>query len=230
MIARGLVTLERAQFGGTVAPPDATKLTIYVGRQERVDGRPAYRAVCDAAPTRIRRRLSVSRCRRHRPRRAGRASFFSRNMGIPVMIIAVGTGEQVAEALPELERLLRQPLLTIERAQCASATVNCWPIPALPAPTRRPGAVAEADGLHLRGRLHGGRRSTARSCEAVRLWVANGATVLRGIWGFYGDHKPHGDKMVQLARRVPVTTVVVDSAGAHRGELRPHRRAHRADD
>ena len=41
--------------------------------------------------------------------------------------------------------------------------------------------------------------------------TASGATALRGIWGFHGDHEPHGDKWVQLARRVPVTTIVVDS-------------------
>ena len=41
--------------------------------------------------------------------------------------------------------------------------------------------------------------------------AASGATVLRGIWGFHGDHKPHGDKMIQLARQVPVTTIIVDS-------------------
>ncbi len=35
--------------------------------------------------------------------------------------------------------------------------------------------------------------------------------MLRGIWGFHGDHKPHGDKLIQLARQVPVTTIVVDS-------------------
>ena len=39
----------------------------------------------------------------------------------------------------------------------------------------------------------------------------SGATVLRGIWGYHGDHKPHGDKMFLLARQVPVTTIVVDS-------------------
>ena len=33
------------------------------------------------------------------------------------MIIAVGTGQQVTEALPELETLLREPLFTVERAQ-----------------------------------------------------------------------------------------------------------------
>ena len=41
--------------------------------------------------------------------------------------------------------------------------------------------------------------------------AAGGATVLRGIWGFHGDHKPHGDKLIQLGRQVPVTTVVIDT-------------------
>ena len=41
--------------------------------------------------------------------------------------------------------------------------------------------------------------------------VTRGATVLRGVWGFHGDHKPHGDKLFQLSRRVPVVTIVVDT-------------------
>jgi PII-like signaling protein len=41
--------------------------------------------------------------------------------------------------------------------------------------------------------------------------AAGGATALRGIWGFHGDHKPHGDKWIQLTRQVPVVTIVVDS-------------------
>ena len=35
----------------------------------------------------------------------------------------------------------------------------------------------------------------------LRSGTARGATVLRGIWGFHGDHKPHGDKLFQIARR-----------------------------
>ena len=35
--------------------------------------------------------------------------------------------------------------------------------------------------------------------------------MLRGIWGFHGDHKPHGDKLFQLTRQVPVTTIIVDT-------------------
>ena len=35
--------------------------------------------------------------------------------------------------------------------------------------------------------------------------------MLRGIWGFQGDHKPHGDRLIQLGRQVPVTTIIVDT-------------------
>ena len=40
---------------------------------------------------------------------------------------------------------------------------------------------------------------------------ASGATCLRGIWGFHGDHAPHGDRLLQLRRRVPIVTIVIDT-------------------
>ena len=40
---------------------------------------------------------------------------------------------------------------------------------------------------------------------------ASGATCLRGIWGFHGDHPPHGDRLLQLRRHVPVVTIIVDT-------------------
>jgi PII-like signaling protein len=39
-------------------------------------------------------------------------------------------------------------------------------------------------------------------------------TVLRGIRGFHDDRPPHGDRLLQLGRRVPVVTTVVDTAEA----------------
>jgi PII-like signaling protein len=215
MVGRGLITLERAQLGGTGAPPDAAKLTIYVGRQDRADGRPAYRAVCD-----VLHRLGFAgasvflgvdgTARGDRKR----AAFFSRNMGVPVMIIAVGTVGQAAKALPELETLLRKPLFTIERAQLCKRDGEMLSSPAaLPA--------ADEDGRPLwqklmvytsEAALHDGvpiHRAIIRRLFDSRS--ANGATVLRGIWGFHGGHEPHGDRWLQLARRVPVTTIVVDS-------------------
>ena len=38
-----------------------------------------------------------------------------------------------------------------------------------------------------------------------------GATTQRGIWGFHGDHAPHGDRLLQLGRHVPAATVVIDT-------------------
>ena len=215
MMVRGLVTLERAQLGGTGAPPDAAKLTIYIGRQDRADGMPAHRAACDVL---------------HRLGFAGasvflgvdgtaggdrkRAAFFSRNIGVPVMIIAVGTGGQVAAALPELETLLREPLFTVERAHLCKRDGEVLSLPvALPAADRHGRALWQKLMVYTsEAALHDGvpiHRAIIRRLFDSR--TASGATALRGIWGFHGDHEPHGDKWVQLARRVPVTTIVVDS-------------------
>ena len=60
--------------------------------------------------------------------------------------------------------------------------------------------------------LHDGapiHRALVRQLRTFRR--ASGATVLRGIWGFHGDRKPHGDKLIQLGRQVPVTTIIVDT-------------------
>jgi PII-like signaling protein len=45
----------------------------------------------------------------------------------------------------------------------------------------------------------------------LRAQPSQGVTALRGIRGFHGDHRPHGDRLFQLGRRVPVVTVVVDA-------------------
>jgi PII-like signaling protein len=215
MMSRGLVTLERAHLGGYGLTPDAAKLTVYVGRQDRADGRPAYRAVCEVlhrlgfAGASV--FLGVDGTVRGQRRRA---RFVSRNIGVPVMIIAVGTGGQVIDALPELETLLREPLFTVERAQlCKRDGELLARPPALPATDEqgRPlwqklmvytSESALQDGVPV-------HRAIVRRLFDSRS--ARGATVLRGIWGFHGDHTPHGDSWLQLARRVPVTTVVVDA-------------------
>ena len=216
MVSRGLVTLERAHIAGTSRrPPDTAKLTIYVGRQDRADGRPAYRAVCDV----LRRHgfagasvfLGVDGTARGQRRRA---QFFSRNTGVPVMIIAVGTGEQVGDALPELETLLREPLFTIERAELCKRDGALLARPAaLPAADEHDRPLWQKLMVYTsESALHDG--TPIHRAIVQRLFesrAADGATALRGIWGFHGDHEPHGDKWIQLARRVPVTTIIVDA-------------------
>lgn len=218
MTTRGLVTLERArQLTGSEAsaPPDTVKLTLYVGRQDRVAGRPAHHAVCDALY-----RLGFAGASVFlgvdgtRGGQRQRARFFNRNVDVPVMIIAIGTGDQAVVAIPELEAMLRQPLLTLERVQLCKRDGELL---------ARPAALPEADdqGRQLwqklmvytsEATLHDGVPIHRAIVRRLRdSGVVSGATVLRGVWGFHGDHKPHGDKMIQLAREVPVTTIVVDS-------------------
>ena len=215
---RGLVTLERARLlvGPEAAPPsDTVKLTVYIGRQDRVSGRPAHHAVCDALHLHGFAGASVFLGvdgTKHGQRR--RALFFSRNVDVPVMIIAIGTADQATAAIPELEVMLRQPLLTLECVQVCKRDGEV---------TARPAALSATDdsGRALwqklmvytsEATLHDGvpihRAIVQRLFDSE---AARGATVLRGIWGFHGDHKPHGDKLIQLTRQVPVTTIVVDS-------------------
>ena len=101
MTTRGLVTLERARLlvgPDASARPDTVKLTVYVGRQDRVSGQPAHHAVCEVLHSHGFAGASVFLGvdgTKHGQRQ--RARFFSRNVDIPVMIIAVGTGAQVGQ-------------------------------------------------------------------------------------------------------------------------------------
>ena len=146
-----------------------------------------------------------------------------------MMIIAVGSGEQIARLVPELGGLPRRPLLTLERVRVRRRDGHLLSPPSpLPA-TDEPGlpvwqklmVCASEQARHGRSPLHValGRR--------LREGRASGATCLRGIWGFHGDHPPHGDRPLQLRRHVPVVTIIVDTPRADRGLVRNRRRAHR---
>jgi PII-like signaling protein len=218
MTTRGLITLERARLlvpPEAPAPHDTVKLTVYVGRQDRVSGQPAHHAVCDLLHRRGFAGASVFLGvdgTKHGQRR--RARFFSRNVDIPVMIIAVGTGAQLDNVVPELQARLPAPLMTIERAQLCKRDGQL-----LARPTALPANDGDGHPLWQKLMIYTSEATLHDGVPIHRAIVqrlfdsqtANGATVLRGIWGFHGDHKPHGDKMFQLTRQVPVTTIVVDS-------------------
>jgi PII-like signaling protein len=220
MTGRGLVTLERARLVGDHdvldnGTDDAVKLTVYAGRQERIGGLPAYRAVSD-----LLYRLGFSggavflgvdgtaNGERYRAR------FLSRNVNVPLMIISVGTAAQVSAAVAALSATATNPLLTVERVRLCKRGGELFARPHLLPDTDDRGRplwqklmvhTSEATG-------HGGvpiHRALVR--RLLDTGTARGATVLRGIWGFHGDHKPHGDKLFQLTRRVPVITIIVDT-------------------
>jgi PII-like signaling protein len=217
----GLVTLERARLLtrdlGRVELPEAlheaTKLTVFVGRQERVYGMPAYAAVTDLL---FRRGVAGATVllgvdgTAHGERQ--RARFFGRNAEVPMMIIAVGDGRVIGRVLPELGGLLRRPLATLERVRVCKRDGE-----RLAEPHPLPGT--DEHGLPLFQKLmiygseqarHDGRPLHQELVRRLRRSGTGGATTLRGVWGFHGDHAPHGDKALQLRRRVPTLTIVVD--------------------
>jgi PII-like signaling protein len=218
----GLVTLERARMvtgriESVELPPEleqATKLTVYVGRRERIGGRPAYEAVVAllrergvAGATVL---LGVDGTA-HGVRR--RATFFGRNAEVPMMIIAVGAGETIAALLPELGAMLARPLMTLERVRVCKRDGE-----RLGEPRHLP--ETDSSGLGVWQKLmvyaaesagHDGSPLYRAIVHALREAGASGATSLRGVWGYHGDHEPHGDSFWQLQRRVPVLTVVVDT-------------------
>lgn len=219
---KGLVTLERARMlSGDIEPlslPDghdeATKVTIYVGRREQVYGEPAFLAVCDLLYRRGIAGASVLLGvdgTAHGERQ--RARFFGRNANVPMMIIAVGAGSQIARVLPELGGLLRRPLVTVERVHLCKRDGELFgPPPALPGADEHGLALWQKLMVYTSDAGMAGRRPIhIELVERLRRSGARGATSLRGIWGFHGDHAPHGDRLLQLRRHVPVVTIIVDS-------------------
>jgi len=222
LATHGLVTLERARLLtgeiGEVRLPqglaEATKLTVYLGRSERGSGRPAFLDVVD-----LLRRHGVDGATVllgvdgtiHGVRQ--RARFFGRNAEVPLMIISVGAGAAIAGVLPELGALLDRPLLTLERIRVCKRDGH-----KLAEPERLP--ETDPGGLGVWQKLmvyageqaeHAGHPLYVQLARRLLQAGAAGATALRGIWGYHGDHPPHGDRLLALRRRVPVLTVVVDT-------------------
>jgi PII-like signaling protein len=210
----GLITVEGARLLGDTAGSgvdEATKLTVYLGRQERIYRVPAFVAVCDLLHRRgvdgATALLGVDGTAHGRRQRA---AFFSRNAEVPMMIIAVGSGEQIGRVLPELGALLRRPLLTLERVRVCKRDGRSL---ALPAGTG-PGGDGRWQKLMVytsEAMRHQGQPVHRAIVRRLRSAGLSGATTVRGIWGFHGDHAPHGDRLLQLGRHVPAVTIVIDT-------------------
>lgn len=231
LLRSGLVTLERARLltgdievpGPGEAPDDETKLTVYLGRQERVDRVPAFVAVCDLLHRRgIAGATALLGVDGTAHGRRERAAFFSRNAGTPMMVIAVGSGSRIAQVLPELGGLLGRPLLTLERVRICKRDGVVLGRPPSESQSPPPGDATHLPPAHLppalklmvytsEAALHDGRPIHRAIVRRLRASGISGATTQRGMWGFHGDHPPHGDRLLQLGRHVPAVTIVIDA-------------------
>ncbi|MGD9695056.1 MAG: DUF190 domain-containing protein [Thermoleophilia bacterium] len=222
---KGLLTLERARMlSGDVEPlspaegrDEATKLTIYVGRQERVYRAPAFLAICEllhrrgiAGATVLLGVDGTSHGTRERAR------FFGRNADVPMMVIAVGSGAEIGRVLPELGGLLRRPLITLERIHvCKRDGVTFGAPPAIPGVDEHGLALWQKVMIYTSEAARmGGRPAHVELIRRLRASGARGATTLRGIWGFHGAHAPHGDRFLRVRRHVPTVTIVIDTPEA----------------
>lgn len=219
---KGLLTLERArllsgEIGAVQLPEqfgEATKLTIYVGRQERVYGTPAFVAICDLLYRRGIAGASVLLgVDGTRQGRRFRAQLVGRNADVPMVIIAVGEGAKIASVLPELGGLVRDPLLTLERVRVCKRDGEL-----LAEPHELPGTDEHGMALWQKlmvytshAAMYNGHPLHQEIIHRLRKSDAAGVTALAGIWGFHGDHAPHGEKFLQLRRHVPVCTIAIDT-------------------
>jgi PII-like signaling protein len=222
IVSGGLITLERARLLASLSHADAarpgdnaeSKLTLYLGRLERVGREPAYAFAID-----VLRRHGVAGATAflgvdglvHGAR--ARARFLSRNAEVPLVVISVGAREAIAAAGGELERRLSAPLATLERVRVCKRDGHT---------VAPPLAVKDADarGLGLWHKLtvytsewarHDRHPLYVELIRRLRLEGASGATAIRGVWGFSGSHHPpHGDTLLALRRHVPVVLTIVD--------------------
>ncbi len=213
---RGLVTLERARPADASAPDPAhaVKLTAYLGRHQRLAGRPAFISACDvlhragmAGATVL---LGVDGTVGGTRRRAG---FFARNAEVPLMIIAIGSAEAAIQATTQLRDALPAAPLTLERVRLlttAGQALGPAPVVASQDPSGLP--VWQKLMVHSSAAMsHDGSALHLALMRALRSAGVGGATSLRGIWGFIAPGHPEGDRLLALRRHVPVITVVVES-------------------
>jgi PII-like signaling protein len=219
---RGLITLERtraldAADSAVQLPPEldeAGKLTLYLGRHERVAGQPAHVAICEL----LRRRgiagasvlLGIDGTREGQ---RTRARFFSRNADVPTMILAVGSGQRIAQVLPELAALLDQSRMTLERVRICKRDGELLARPhELPATDERGLALWQKLTIYSsQGARSNGHPLHLQIVRGLREAGAAGATSVRGIWGFHDEREIHGDRFLQLGRHVPVLTTAIDA-------------------
>jgi PII-like signaling protein len=219
---RGLITLERARMlsgevgavGLRQTPGYEIKLTVYIGRHERSGERPAYVAITDLLHAHGIAGASVLLgVDGTRGGRRFRASFFGRNAEVPCMVIAVGDGARIAQALPDVAALVREPLMTLERVRVCKRDGAL-----LATPHELPGTDEQGRPLWQKLTIYASQSATwqrhplnLQIIRRLRESGAAGATSMRGIWGFHGDHAPHGDRFFQLTRHVPVLTIAIDT-------------------
>ena len=230
-----LDTLERATLlsgeidpvGLLDSPGEATKLTVYFSRQDRVYQVPAFEVICELLHRReIAGATVLAGIDDAFSRRGRRARLASREARTPMMVTAIGSGQQIGLVLPEIGDLLRHPLITIEKVRVCKRDGRL-----IGPPQAMQGT--DADGRPLWQKLtvyacdstrHDGRSIHQAISRRIRAAGIGSVITLRGLWGFRGDQVPHGDLhipavtiVMDAPERIPAAFSAIDELTARRG-------------
>jgi PII-like signaling protein len=131
-----------------------------------------------------------------------RARFIAANHGVPALTVAVGARTAIDAALAEVDGAAS--LATIEAVETYR---RIGPVSLHTTSATRVTYVTSeiaTSGAHPRH---------LELIHALRAQGAAGATALRGVWGFRGSTPPHGDRVLAVARDVPILVEAIDAAG-----------------
>ncbi len=220
LLPQGLIAIERIHLATGMEeaepitdfePGQEAKLTIYCGRRWRDQGRAAHLRVVEALHDQgvagAATFLGVDgTVHGHRTR----ARFLSANRNVPTMTIAVGQRAQMESALVVIRQAVPDAIITIERVRVCRRDGRALASPIDPADVE--GAWHRFTVYTGSSVLRDGQPISAQLVRALRGAGALGATTTRGIWGYHGDHQPHGDSFWRLRRRVPAVVTCIDRA------------------
>lgn len=215
-----LVTLKPVRLlTGEIAPvwlgenaDEATRLTLYCGRQDTVYMVPAYETACELLYRREIAGATVlpgadGTCLgRRQP-----AQFPHHGTDAPLVITAVGAGERIAMLLPELGGLFRNPLMTVTKVSLCKRDGELISRPHPPAEDDATASMAALVKLTVytsEAARHDGQPVHRAIIHRLRSAGLRSATSVRGIWGFHADHAPHGDNFPHRGHHIPVVTTI----------------------
>jgi PII-like signaling protein len=216
----GMVTLEPVRLlTGEIAPiwlgenaDEATRLSVYCGRQDRVYMLPAFETACDLLYRReIAGATVLSGADGTCLGRRQPAPFPHHGTDAPLIITAVGAGERIAMLLPELGGLFRNPLMTVTKVSLCKRDGELISRPRPPAEDDAAVSMPALVKLTVytsEAALHDGQPVHRAIIRRLRSAGLRSATSVRGIWGFHADHAPHGDHFPRRGHHIPVVTTV----------------------